>query len=295
MIGVLLMASGAIGVLLMASGAAEARMWTSDAEHSMSQEWTSLATAPACEVAPLDGLTDRVQRVTRPVAQGRYAYRFEIRDNDFCVGARSELANSQSDHLMYPSQERWISLQAYFPDNYQLYAPANYRTGLMQLKQVGSYSQYPAISMSNGSGYLCVYLDSRSERVWDRHCGAGYYDLGRPARNRWVQLTFHILFEGDRRGFLEACGDLRDKRGYRRLTVLRRVQTLTKDGATVLPSIPRLGIYRSSRVHGTEDLYVDGFTVASGRATAEKHAFGRVHRRTRKHRALCVRSKHGHI
>jgi hypothetical protein len=89
-----------IGVLLMASAAAQARMWTGDAEHSMSLEWTSIATGPACQLAPFDGLTDRVQRVTQPVAQGHYAYRFEIRDNDICLGPRTELANSQPDHLM---------------------------------------------------------------------------------------------------------------------------------------------------------------------------------------------------
>ncbi|MBV9309302.1 MAG: heparin lyase I family protein [Solirubrobacterales bacterium] len=236
-----------------------------------------------------------MQRVTKPVAQGRYSYRFEIRDGDDCVGPRTELANALPDHLMYPHQERWISLQAYFPNNYQLHGPANYRTGLMQLKQIGSYSQYPAISVSNGKGFLCIYLDSRSSRVWDRHCGAGYYDLGRPAKNRWVQLTLHIRFEGDRKGFVEVCGDLRNKQGYRRLRVLRHVQTLTKDGSDVLPSLARIGIYRSTFVRGTEDLYVDGFTVASDRPTAEKNAFGRVHQPTRKHRDLCMRSDDRHL
>ena len=284
-----------IAGLLMAPGSAMAGMWTADAEHSMSDEWTSIAAGPACQLDPLDGLTNRVERVTRPVAQGRYAYRFEIVDGDSCIGPRTELANSSRDHLLYPGQEHWISMQAYFPSNYQLYAPVNHRTGLMQLKQVGSYDQYPAISVSNGSGYLCIYLDSRSNRVWDRHCGAGYYDLGRPARNRWVQLTFHILFEANRRGFVEVCGDLGDKRGYRRLRAVRHVATLVSDGTMVLPSLVRLGIYRSSLLQGTEDLYVDGFTVAGSRAQAERHAFGRVHQPTRKHRSVCMRSDDRHL
>jgi hypothetical protein len=244
------------------------------AERGMGQEWSSVAAGPACGETPSDGLTDRVQRVTSPVVQGRYSYRFQIRDGDQCSGPRTELADARSSRLMRPGQERWISMQALFPNSYQLDAPANYRTGLMQLKQVGTYGQYPAITVSNGSGYLCIYLDSTAT-FSNKHCGWGYYDLGRPAKNAWVKLTFHILFEGDNTGFVEVYGDLRDGQGYRRLLALQNVQTLVDDGSSVLPSILRVGIYRSPMVQGTEDLYVDGLTVATDRASAETRAFGK--------------------
>jgi Polysaccharide lyase len=263
---------------LATSAAADAMFWTGGAERAMGQEWASAATGDACNVTPSDGLTSRIQRVRSPVVQGRYAYRFEVQDGDNCYGPRAELADASSNRLMRAGQERWISMQAYFPNNYQLDAPANYRTGLMQLKQIGTYGQYPAITVSNGSGYLCIYLDSTAT-FSNQHCGWGYYDLGRPAKNAWVQLTFHILFEGDNTGFVEVYGNLHDGQGYRQLISLPHVQTLMDDGSTPLPSLVRLGIYRSPMVHGTEDLDVDGFTVATDRASAEANAFGRARAR----------------
>jgi hypothetical protein len=289
---------------LATSAAADAMFWTSGAERAIGQEWASAATGDACNETPSDTLTNRIQRVMSPVAQGRYAYRFQVQDGDDCYGPRAELADASPTRLMRAGQERWISMQAYFPNSYQLDAPANYRTGLMQLKQIGTYGQYPAITVSNGAGYLCIYLDSTAN-FSNQHCGWGYYDLGRPAKNAWIQLTFHILFEGDHTGFVEVYGNLRDGRGYRQLISLKNVQTLTDNGSTVLPSLVRLGIYRSPLVHGTEDLYVDGFTVASDRATAEANAFGRArarfalgcrplrpHRRHHRHHRGRARSRH---
>jgi Polysaccharide lyase len=175
-------------------------MWSADVEHSMSLEWTSLAAGLACEVVPLEGLTDRVQRVTGPVAQGRYAYRFEIRDGDSCSGPRAELANSLPDHLMYPGQERWISMQAYFPSNYLLYGAANYRTGLVQLKQVGISGQYPAVSVSNGSGYLCIYLDSRSNSVSDSPLRRGLLRPGATGQKPLDTADLSYLLRGGPQG-----------------------------------------------------------------------------------------------
>lgn len=278
----------ASAVLAVAPGVAQAGIvWKADASRSAAAEWASTA-APgsACAVAPADTSTSAVQRVRAPIAAdnstsvNRLAYHFQVSDGSDCYGPRAELGQgnpqnpSLGDRLFYPGQERWISFQAFFPNSYQLHAGNGYSSGLMQLKQIGTYG-YPAIGMANGDGYLCVYIDAMHDQQTSDHCGSGYYDLGKPAQNAWVKLTFHVRFSGSNDGFIEVYGDMGDGQGYRPLLPMIHAATSKLDEhGKPLPTQARIGMYRNPLIQGTEDLYVAGFTAATDRASAEANAFG---------------------
>src|SRR5205085_2827738 len=57
--------------------------------------------------------------------------------------------------------------------------------------------------------------------------------------------------------------------------VMVRTSKLNEEvpGDPPLPSHARIGIYRNSLLRGTEDLYIDGYTAATDRTTAEANAF----------------------
>ena len=271
-----------LAVALPAGVARAAIVWTGDAEQPASEQWASAAAnGPACNSAPPDLRTASIRQVASPypVAQGQYSYRFQVSDGDYCYGARAELGQGNPPNPRDPNryfdagQERWISFQAYLPDDYQLDDPLGESTGMLQIKQEGADGQ-PALGIGNGEGYLCLYLDSMVDEQFSPHCGNGYYDLGQPAKNAWIKLTLQVWFSTTHKGFVQVWGDLDDGNGFRLL--LPRVDAPTMkaySNGDPIPSQARIGIYRSLSIQGTEDLYIDGFTVATDRASAEDNAF----------------------
>jgi hypothetical protein len=274
----------AVVIAVAVAAAAQARIvWSGDAEQPASAQWaSSAANGPACSAAPPDMSTADVQRVTfpYPVAQGRYSYHFQVNDGDDCFGARAELGQGnppnprQPDRQFYAGQDRWISFQAFLPGDFQLDDPLGESTGLMQIKQQGADGK-PALGIGNGEGDLCMYIDSTSYTHHSNHCGDGYYDLGQPAQSRWIKLTLHILFSTTSQGFVQVWGDLGDGRGYRLLLPRVYAPTMKADPTSgqPIPSQARIGIYRSLSITGTEDLYIDGFTVATDEQNAVENAF----------------------
>ena len=274
-----------VGVLLAAVMPTVARagtVWTADAEQPAAHEWAeSSANGPACGVVPPDMNSSSIQRVSypSPVAQGKYAYKFQVSDGEDCWGERAELGQNNPTNpalpgrLFYSGQNRWISFQAYFPDNYQLDDTLGQSTGLLQLKQEGADGP-PALGIGNGEGYLCMFIVSTWLTHYDPHCGDGYYALGMPAKDTWIKLTLHVYFSNTDQGFVAVYGDLGDGRGYRLLLPPVYAPTMkSSPTGTAIPSGARIGIYRQLQIQGTEDLYVDGFTVATSEASANANAF----------------------
>jgi hypothetical protein len=257
-------------------------IWTGDAEQPASEQWaSSAANGAACDSAPPNMTTTSIQRVAAPspVAQGKYSYHFQVSDGEDCFGARAELGQGNPpdprdpDRYFYAGQNRWISFQAYLPDDFQLDDPLGQSTGLMQLKQQGADGQ-PALGIGNGEGYLCLYISSMVLRHFSPHCGDGYYDLGQPSKDTWIKLTLHVYFSPTGRGLVAVYGDLGDGLGYRELLAPVHAPTMKAySNGDAIPSQARIGIYRSLAIRGTEDLYSDGFTVATDQTSAEDNAF----------------------
>jgi hypothetical protein len=258
-------------------------LWKGDAEQAPSLQWAeSSANGAACGVVPPNMNTVAIQRVGSPypVAQGKYSYRFEVSNGDDCWGSRAELGEnnptspSMLNREFYPGQDRWISFQAYFPDNYQMGDQLGESSGLLQIKQNGAYGP-PALGIGNGYGDICMFIDSLWYQHYDPHCGDGYYALGQPAFDTWIRLTLHVFFSTTNQGFVEVWGNLGDGKGYRLLLSRIYAPTMKTDPTTgqPIPSGARIGIYRSDAITGTEDLYVDGFTVSTDEASANANAF----------------------
>ena len=126
-------------------------LWTGDAEKPWddsvsdsrwpdNNEWVSYS----CQSR------DRFAQVTDRVAQGRRAYRIEVRDGDDSYGERCELENGNTDSsrlhhqiLFHRGQEVWIAFQTYLPLDFSFAvdgAPVSFKNdgGLItQLKQLG--------------------------------------------------------------------------------------------------------------------------------------------------------------
>ena len=261
---------------------AEPPDWTADAELPIHQQWYKHSTIGG------DGGVRNVERVTAPVAQGGYAYKFTINDGDTPTTAdeRVELAQQGMYHFNPPStigdtrgfqvgEERWISFQVRFDNTWDPYATAGEGfNNFMQLKHAGEGG--PSVSMQLQGGILRLknipsseQTDTRSVSRWATPWSPGVH------RDRWLRFTLHMTFSPDPRvGFIALYGDL-DGRGM--VELLPKVSTQTMklaDGtSTPLTVYPRIGIYRDVAISGTANLYHDGYAVARTRAGAEAAAF----------------------
>jgi len=282
-----------LAVTVPAHAADASVLWTADAEKPANQEWASSAapgvactvTGPNMSTKDLD-VTPAPLPQLGPVASHPSAYHFQINDGEDCYGERSELgqANPENtqlgDRKFYPGQEVWVAFEAYLPSDYQLEAPNGYSTGIMQFKQIGGHG-YPAMQMRDGGGHLCFYVDSLYGAPEPKNCDSGAFELGAPSKNSWIELLFHVYFSGDQTGespgYVEIFGDLENGEGFHLLLprVTARTSKLNEEvaGNPPLPTQARIGIYRNPLLRGTEDLYVDGFTAATDRASAEANAF----------------------
>jgi hypothetical protein len=245
------------------TGSRAAPDWRADAERRWRREWASSSCASS----------NRIARVTAPRAQGRWAYRFEVRDGDDSYGERCELGQGNPRRHGFPvfdeGEKHWISWQVYLPDNYPIHTHSwNVFT---QLKQLGSLGT-PVVSMEvrNGRFHLMnsdTNHDSSDTRTkW----------TGRARRKTWVKFTLHVKFSPSASvGFMELFGDLGDGRGERRLTSRIHTYTMKTDGGRAVPSHARIGIYRDPSIRGTAQIYFDGYSIADSRVVAERSAFGR--------------------
>jgi Polysaccharide lyase/Ca-dependent carbohydrate-binding module xylan-binding len=243
----------------------------------------------------------RFSQVTDRVAQGRRAYRIEVRDGDDSYGERCELANGNTDQsrldygvLFHRGQEAWIAFQIYLPLDYSFApddAPVSFPNdgGLItQLKQLGScgtpalgiVSSRTVFALRNSAANYCESGAMRS--LWRVPMVLGH----------WVKWVQHVRFDTDPAiGFISTWYDP-DGLGLRPIipttdfgnrVVGNRIYTHTQKEPTDHPdpacpaydvcSQARIGIYRDPDVSGTSVIYHDGWTVAKTRVAAESNAF----------------------
>lgn len=225
--------------------------WKADAERPWQEEWSTFS----CEG------DRRFARVSAPVAQGAWAYGFELKDGDDSYGERCELTQGNPTRPGFPvfeeGEERWISWQIYLPDDFPLDAPE--WNVVNQWKQRGDLGT-PAISMQVRGGRFHL---KTSDSNGDSCCTITRW-TGPARRNRWIELTLHARFSPDpATGFIELFGDL-DGAGQRLLMSAIATHTMKRDDAgDAVSSHARIGPYRDEEIDGTTHVYYDDYTVSA--------------------------------
>jgi hypothetical protein len=245
------------------STASASVLWTANAERQWIQEWANYS----CESG------DRVQEVTSPVAQGKQAYKIEVRDGDDSYGERCELGQANPTRAGFPlfqeGDERWISYQVMLPDDLNVNLPQ--WTVIMQLKQLGGLGT-PAVAMDIENGHFILQNSDTNHES----SGCNWWWEGPAYKNRWLKFTYHIKFSPDDNvGWIELYGDQGDGLGMHELMPRTFMHTMKvdADGKTV-PSQSRIGLYRDPAIQGTSHIYYDGYTVGTDRQSVEANAFG---------------------
>jgi hypothetical protein len=250
----------------------------------------------------------RVTRVRKPVAQGRRAYRVQVREGDDSYGERCELemANTSSRNidrvggsrvLFHNGTESWIAQQIMLDAGTFAFCGTecalDFDGGLVQqLKQTGACGTPANGIVTRNLPGIGVVLEHRNSAEND--CGnATMKSLWRVPvrRGAWIRILQHVRWSPDPgTGYIAtwingrpvapslAGGSKRVSRAGDEI----RIHTWTlKDG----PGVDRLkqcrshpcahlrnGVYRDPKVSGSSVVYVDGTTVATSRAAAERGA-----------------------
>lgn len=246
-------------------------LWKADAEQNLWDEWASISTQSNCSVPTWSGMTDsRVSRVSSPRVQGSYAWRAHIEPGDVCYDERVEFGQGGPDKTGFSNRqfksgdEVWISFQA---NPSAGVVNAQYWQSNFQFKQLNAGGGAFGLEILNGRWQLSVSdtnqvaAGNAYNRFWSAPATAGL----------WAKLTLHVKFSSDPNvGFLELYGDPNGT-GVRLLMAKRNTWTMkVNTNVTYL----RTGIYRDARNNTAADLFIDGLTVATTRATAESNAIG---------------------
>ena len=263
-----------------------------------SREWAGVS----CES------DSRVTRVRRPAAQGRRAYRVQVREGDDSYGERCELemANTSSRNidrvggsrvLFHNGTESWIAQQIMLDARSYAFCGTecalDYDGGLVQqLKQTGACGTPANGIVARNLPGVGVVLEHRNSAEND--CGnATMKSLWRVPvrRGAWIRILQHVRWSPDPgTGYIATWINGRpmapslagtSKRVSRSGDEIRIHTWTLKDG----PGVDRLkqcrshpcahlrsGVYRDPKVSGSSVVYVDGTTVATTRAAAERGA-----------------------
>jgi len=203
----------------------------------------------------------RVTVVTRPVDQGRFSGRFEVRKGDSVAkgsgnGNRAEvLARRQDGDGVWPDREgteRYYGWSTYFPRNYPVVRKA-WQT-FVQWKNKGSGSSPIAMGIYNGRMHLHAKV---------RGGPAGKLWKAPLVRGRWQRFVMHVKWSPDPRvGFVELWHN-----GRRVLPRRYRPTMYRERDGQVLPNYLKQGLYRSSGIVPPQIVYHDGMRI--GRSFAE--------------------------
>lgn len=243
-------------------------LWTANAERPTMLEWASTSSVPG--------------RVTRSGfrAEGLQSYRFEVRQGDDYYGARAELGQGMpggtAAKWFHQGDDRWIAMQYYLPTDWP--TDDTWQT-IFQIKPTTPGGGGPDIGLDAGRNRLTFYGNTNTwgSTAGTTFDGAGPLTVGGYAipRGRWIKLTWHIVFSADPAvGNLEVFGDLADGAGMRTLVPPHHRATMKYLNGAMDPVHLRVGIYRDPAMTATQNLYVDGITVATTRAAAEAAADG---------------------
>jgi len=210
----------------------------------------------------------RITVVTRPVAQGRYAARFEVQKGDVAApgagsGNRSELlARRQDANGVWPESagtERWYGWTTLFPRRYPIVG--GWQT-FMQWKNRGA-----------GAGPVAMGVRKKRIQLQVKRRGGPATRLwkGPLERGKWQRFVLHVKWSPNpREGFVELWRNGK--------VVLRRTHRATMylepDGSPT-PNYLKQGLYRSSGILPPQVVYHDGMRVGQSYADVAPTAPGR--------------------
>jgi hypothetical protein len=200
-------------------------VWRGDAETGDLSQWSKVQMVSA----------DRLQVVSAPLRQGRYAYRYEVRQGDNPINASGNRAEAVYSPPEREGSERYYGWSTLWPHDYPSYDTWQLFT---QWHHLGS------------SGSPPVELFVRGESIFLRVSGL---DVWRAPleRGRWVDFTLRVKWSQDPAiGFVELWvdGKLALARTHRR--------TMLDEG-----SILKQGLYRNSTIDATGVIYHDGMRI----------------------------------
>ena len=220
----------AVTILLSASVARAEVVWRGDFETGNLGQWTS-----SQEVTP-----DRMQVVTSPVRQGKYALRVEVRQGDDPINAsgdRAELVWAPVEKEGNDRYYAWSTLWA------QDYPSIKTWQAFTQWHQTGDTGTPPLEMYVNGET-MYLAIGANETVVWTHPL----------ERGAWHDFVLHVKWSSDPGvGFVELWYDGK--------------QVLGKTtGETMYPgqdNILKQGLYRNDTISQVGVLYHDGMTVAT--------------------------------
>jgi hypothetical protein len=204
--------------------------------------------------------------VTRPVAQGRYAARFQVfpttgtNPND-----RAEIVASQSESGGYPGQTWWYGWSTYIPGPSQDWWHAggdwNDITQFSSTDNVSSQMVFGIDATRPGSPRIYVEaMPFRRKRI-----------LARLRYSQWYRFLVHARWSTGSDGYVEIWLDGKRKVARVQGATLRN-QTSPANAAFTSPGMyVTQGIYRAA-YRSTNTVIHDGFCRASTRRAAEPRA-----------------------
>jgi polysaccharide lyase-like protein len=202
--------------------------WVGDFETGDLSQWTGVQRAAA----------DRVQIVTDPVRDGRYAARFEVRPGDYPAGPTGERAEVFVGTLDQAGTEWYYAWSTLFPSDFV--SGDGWKHIFVQWH--GPSSSGSAVSFQVWKGRLVVRVGSPyTPEEWAQ------YDLGPLVRGAWQDFVFHARWAADSSAFVEVW-----RNGM--LVVPRRYHlNMAPNAANYL----KVGYYRDPNGHPTV-IYSDG-------------------------------------
>ena len=215
--------------------------WQGNAETGNLSQWCHAHT-----VTP-----DRIQVVTGPVKQGKYAYRFELRDGDNIFGTERVVLSQGPEPCGHPlelnGQEKYYGWSVYLPSNFPVY------TSWSQVMQFKAHD--------TGSPPLQLALNDNQWRLTYRPTASSsnLVKWSTPAvRGRWERFVAHVKWSTDPNvGFIEFWYN------GTKVVPLFKTSTIHFLNGQPVPNHVAIGHYRDAAISSNVILYHDGFTVGS--------------------------------
>jgi hypothetical protein len=214
-------------VLLFATPASATVLWRGDFETGDKSQWEGAQAASP----------DRLQIVTSPVRQGKYALRVEVRNGDFVSsGNRAELVRTVRDK---EGDDRYYAWSTMWPMDYPSEATWQLFT---QWHHDGSSGSPPFEMYVNGETMTLRVMASTV--LWTAPL----------SRGKWHDFIVHVKWSSDAKvGFVELW--------YDGVNVLPKKMTATMYAGQ--DNYLKMGLYRNSTIKPTGVIFHDGMTMAT--------------------------------
>jgi hypothetical protein len=222
-------------------------LWAGDAETGDVTQWASTV-----RVSP-----DRIRVVKAPVREGRYSYRFEVRQGDnpvreYSGDDRAELgqANPGAGPLIREGMEQWYGLSLMFDESFP---NASWQT-VAQWKQVGP--NRPPAEISADDDRIVFEMGGAGRGL----AGQGGDLFATPlVRGDWHDFVMHVKWSPDASvGYVELWYD-----GEQVVPRTHTANMYRGPAGEVIPNHSRIGYYRDRAIAQTGVVYIDGYKVGT--------------------------------